>query len=65
MAAGRFVIGGSIAAYVDGGYKHAVWDSTDNGGKAVPSGIHIYCFDANSLETDDAFHQTRKMVLLR
>lgn len=50
---------------MDGGYRRVVWDGTDNSGKAVPSGIYIYRFDANSLETDDLFHETRKMLLLR
>ncbi|MCP4291359.1 MAG: hypothetical protein GY780_05935 [bacterium] len=41
------------------GFHEVVWDSRDNGGRLVPSGIYYYC-----LQTND-YRETRPMVLLK
>jgi len=47
------------------GFKNVMWDSKDNNGRPVPSGMYFYRIDAVSKESDDEFHETKKMVLLK
>ena len=47
------------------GIKSVLWKGQDQRGKAVPSGVYVYRLEAKSLNTNDHFTQTRKMLLLR
>lgn len=47
------------------GTKSMLWDGKDYRGEPVPSGVYVYRFEARSLNTDEYFIQTRKMLLLR
>ncbi|MBC8179759.1 hypothetical protein H8E88_01430 [candidate division KSB1 bacterium] len=47
------------------GFKTTIWNEKDKDGSAISSGMYIYNFSAKSLESDEEFHQIRKMVLLR
>jgi flagellar hook assembly protein FlgD len=43
----------------DAGYKKVIWDSRDDSGKAVTSGVYIYRMKAG------VFKETKRLVLLK
>ena len=47
------------------GFHEIRWDGKDYRGDSVPSGMYIYRLEAKSLNTDEHFIQTRKMLMLR
>jgi len=47
------------------GYKSIIWNGENDMSNTVSSGIYIYTLIAKSMESEQEFHQTRKMVLLR
>ncbi len=47
------------------GYKNVVWDSKDNFGIPVPSGVYIYNLTAVSTESGKSFTKSNKMVFLK
>lgn len=47
------------------GNKSVLWDGKDYRGNSVSSGMYIYRLEAKSLNTNEYFIQTRKMLLLR
>ena len=47
------------------GYKNIVWNSKDNSGNYVTSGMYIYHISATSRESNLQFSQTRKMILMK
>ena len=47
------------------GYKNIEWDSKDNNGNPVSSGMYFFKIDAFSNESEKELHETKKMVLLR
>ncbi len=61
--------GNEIMSWVDGneqaGYKRRTWKGTDAFGNKVPSGMYIYKLTAKSLESDQIFIESRKMVLMK
>ncbi len=48
-----------VEGYQTFGYHTIVWDSRDNRGKAVASGVYLYIMAAGE------FREARRMVLLR
>lgn len=49
-----------------GGFKEVEWNSTDNGGNDLPSGVYFYRLDATSLDGPNYYYsQIRKMLLVR
>ncbi|NHZ85444.1 MAG: T9SS type A sorting domain-containing protein [Planctomycetia bacterium] len=63
------LMGKEIKTIVDGtenaGFKNIMWDSKDKNGRPVSSGMYFYRLDVFSKETDNEFHETKKMVLMR
>jgi flagellar hook assembly protein FlgD len=55
-----FIIPGQQA-----GYQNIVWDSKNNLGYTVASGIYIYRFSAKSLKDNRTFSKSCKMILLK
>jgi hypothetical protein len=49
-----------FSGYSDAGTVHIMWDSRDDRGSEVASGIYFY-----KARVDDRFSQTRKMILLK
>lgn len=47
------------------GYKQLLWHGIDSRGREVGSGVYIYLMTARSLESDQHFTASRKMLLLR
>ncbi len=47
------------------GYRSITWQGRDQAGRALPSGVYIYRFDARSMESDQRFNKVRKMLLLK
>ncbi len=47
------------------GYRQLVWNGTDAQGRTVPTGIYIYRLVAASVESDQRFTASRKMVMMR
>ncbi len=54
-----------VSDELEGGYYQAVWDGSDDTGNSMPSGLYIYSFIVRSLESNQSFTKTRKMVLLK
>lgn len=50
---------------VDAGFRSVVWDGKDDAGNSVSTGIYIYVLKAWSQESEETYHNTEKMVLLR
>ena len=50
----------------DAGYKSIEWNSTNNFGNLVASGVYFYRIEAVSVpDPNKSFTQVRKMVILR
>jgi hypothetical protein len=47
------------------GYKSIVWQGVDANGQLVPTGMYIFRLEAYSLESNDQFTSSGKMVLLK
>jgi flagellar hook assembly protein FlgD len=47
------------------GYKRKTWNGTDTNGNRVPAGVYIYKLTARSMESDQIFTNSRKMVLMK
>ncbi len=47
------------------GHKQVVWGGKDRDGSLAPAGIYIYRLVANSIESDEHFAASRKMLLLK
>ncbi len=47
------------------GYRQLIWDGKNQSGQLVPTGIYIYRLVAASVESDQRFTASRKMVLIR
>lgn len=43
----------------------SLWDGTDTQGRPVPSGAYLYRLEARSLEDNQVYTETKKMVLVR
>ncbi len=54
-----------VVGEVPAGYQNIRWNGTDATGKSVASGIYLYRFEVVSLESDQRFSQSRKLLLLR
>jgi len=54
-----------IRGNIEAGFKSITWDSKDNSGKPLPSGVYLYIFTAKSLSREKAFSNKKKMVLLK
>ena len=50
---------------VGAGYQSVEWNTDNNNGMALPSGVYIYRMNATSLTTGKEFNQVRKMVLMK
>lgn len=63
------ILGGEIRTLINSnqkaGFKNVMWDGKEKGGNYVSTGIYIYQFSANSLESAKKYHKTMKMVFLR
>jgi len=46
-------------------FKSVVWNGKDDTGSGVSTGIYIYALQVWSLESEQTYHKTEKMVLLR
>lgn len=49
----------------DAGFKSVVWHGTDQRGQPIPTGLYIYRFEAESVESNKRFAESRKMVLMK
>ena len=49
----------------EAGYRQVLWHGADQQGRQVPTGIYIYRLVAASVESDQRFTASRKMVLLK
>lgn len=47
------------------GYKQLIWNGTDEQGRQVPTGIYIYRLVATSIESDQRYTASRKMLFLK
>lgn len=47
------------------GYQNITWDGTDVHGRPVASGVYLYRISARSLQNDEQFVQTAKLMLLK
>jgi len=47
------------------GFKQVVWQGTDQRGQPVPTGLYIYRFEAESVESGQRFAESRKMILMK
>ncbi|MFQ6608344.1 MAG: FlgD immunoglobulin-like domain containing protein [Fidelibacterota bacterium] len=54
-----------VLGEVPAGYQIIKWNGIDATGKSVASGVYIYRFDVVSLESEQRFSQSRKLLLLR
>jgi flagellar hook assembly protein FlgD len=64
------VLGQEVKTLVDevepAGYKSGIWDSKNNAGNGVASGVYFYRIDAASVAPPlRSFTQTRKMLLVK
>jgi hypothetical protein len=64
------VLGEEVRTLADGfqqsGYKSIRWDSRNNAGVEVPSGIYFYRLEARgTLRSSESFYEVRKMMLVR
>ena len=53
-----------VDGYVDAGYQSVEWNSTNNSGTVLPSGVYIYRMQAQSVKSGE-FHQVKKMILIK
>jgi hypothetical protein len=49
----------------DAGYKNIIWDGTNNNGENVSSGIYLYRLMLKSLENNEEFIKTAKLMMLK
>ena len=54
-----------ISRFETSGQKSVRWDGKDSEGNSVPSGMYIFRLFVSSYESEEDFHLTRKMLLLR
>lgn len=54
-----------ISENIKAGFKTIRWDSKDNNGKTLSSGVYIYTITAKSLNSEKLFSKTKKMVLIK
>jgi len=54
-----------VLGEVPAGYQIIRWNGTDATEKSVASGVYIYRFEVVSLESEQRFSQSRKLLLLR
>jgi flagellar hook assembly protein FlgD len=47
------------------GYQNIVWNTTDQNGNPVSSGLYLYKLNAKSLENEEVFVKSAKMVVLK
>jgi tetratricopeptide (TPR) repeat protein len=47
------------------GYQSIYWDGMDNNGNSISSGVYLYRFKAKSLENNEVFVKTSKLMLLK
>jgi flagellar hook assembly protein FlgD len=47
------------------GYKQIDWNGKDQKGVLVPAGVYIYRLTAKSVDSDQHFSATRKMLFLK
>jgi hypothetical protein len=61
--------GRSVRTLVQGeetaGFKQAVWDGTDDGGRPVAAGVYLYIFQAEGIKSGKRFRGKGKLVLLK
>jgi hypothetical protein len=63
------VLGQEVARLVDGaigaGYQTVEWNTANNAGLALPSGIYFYRLKATSLTTGSEFQDVKNMILMK
>jgi hypothetical protein len=63
------LLGRKVRTLVQGeetaGFKQAVWDGTDDGGRPVAAGVYLYIFQAEGLKSGKRFSGSGKLVLLK
>ena len=47
------------------GKHQVVWDGTNSNGVKVSTGIYIYRFEATSIETNEHFVKSAKLLLIK
>jgi flagellar hook assembly protein FlgD len=47
------------------GSYHAIWDGTNSNGVRVSSGIYLYRFEALSLENNQHFTKSAKLMMVK
>lgn len=47
------------------GYQNIVWDATNDNGNSVASGVYLYIISIKSLENQEVFIKTSKLMLLK
>ena len=53
-----------VDGYMNAGYQTVEWNSTNNSGTVLPSGVYIYRMQAQSVKSGE-FHQVKKMILIK
>ncbi|MDO8549817.1 MAG: FlgD immunoglobulin-like domain containing protein, partial [Ignavibacteria bacterium] len=47
------------------GYQNIFWDGTNENGNLVSSGVYLYKINIKSLENDETFVKTSKLIMLK
>jgi flagellar hook assembly protein FlgD len=47
------------------GYQSIIWDGTNENGNSVSSGVYLYRISIKSLESNETFIKTAKLMMLK